>query len=144
MKKSENNGIQQYNKIVQEQVDFSTNFVMKNPFSMASILALYQKLRPQNYVIKDLHTMRVAASALNSIYPESEHVKALYRKYCSVSERGKKCKIAKVIQENGQKTAPKLFYQILMEKKLLFHRYEGKWCLLQFWSAVDQEFTNLK
>mgnify|MGYP001318796893 CR=1 FL=1 len=56
-------------RIRKEQIDFSTKFVMDNPFSMASILALYQKFDNQYIVLNDLQEMRDSASALNSIYP---------------------------------------------------------------------------
>ena len=62
-----------YAGILQDQTTFSTNFVLNNPFSMASVFALYQKYKDQTYVIRDLQTMRTAASALNSIYPNSDY-----------------------------------------------------------------------
>jgi CRISPR/Cas system-associated protein endoribonuclease Cas2 len=68
-----------YDSIKQKQVEFSRQFVMENPFSMASVMAVYQKFDENEYIIKDLHTLRVAASALNTIYPNSGHVKALYQ-----------------------------------------------------------------
>jgi len=42
-----------YNDIVEEQVAYSTNFVQENPFSMASVLALYQKFDDENYVVRE-------------------------------------------------------------------------------------------
>lgn len=55
-----------YDTIVKQQVAYSTAFVSEHPFSMASVLALYQKFNDDNYVVRDLYALRVAASALNS------------------------------------------------------------------------------
>ena len=69
---------QQLIDIKKIQIRYSTDFVQKHPFSMASVLALYQKFDDSNYVVQDLQSLKVAASALNSIFPNSEHVRALY------------------------------------------------------------------
>ncbi|HKI87426.1 MAG TPA: TlpA disulfide reductase family protein, partial [Draconibacterium sp.] len=127
----------QYNKIIQGQVDYSTNFVMKNPFSMASILALYQQLDRQNYVIRDLHTMRVAASALNSIYPNSVHVKALYANTVQLLKDEQSAKMQKFIAENGQ-NSPDIVLPNPEGKEIALSSLRGKVVLLQFWSAVDR------
>jgi peroxiredoxin len=126
-----------YNNIIQEQVDYSTNFVMKNPFSMASILALYQQLDRQNYVIRDLHTMRVAASALNSIYPNSEHVKALYANTVQLLKDEKSAKMQQFIAENGQ-NSPDIVLPNPDGKEIALSSLQGKVVLLQFWSAIDR------
>jgi len=127
----------EYNKIIQDQVDYSTNFVMQNPFSMASVLALYQQLDRQNYVITDLHTMRVAASALNSIYPNSEHVKALYSNTVQLLKDEQSVKMQKFIQENGE-NSPDLVLPTPEGKEVALSSLRGKVVLLQFWSAVDR------
>ena len=127
----------QYNEIVQEQVDYSTNFVMKNPFSMASILALYQKFYGKDYVINDLQTMQVAASALHSIYPNSSHVEALYQNTLRIMDQQKKAKLQKFIQENGV-NSPDLVLPDPDGKEIALSSLRGKVVLLQFWSAVDK------
>ncbi len=126
-----------YDSIVQEQVDFSTKFVMDNPFSMASVLALYQEFSPQNYVIKDLQTMRVAASALNSIYPNSEQVKALYANTLQILKDEKAAKVQKFIQENGQ-NSPEIILPNADGKEIALSSFRGKTVLLQFWASVDR------
>lgn len=127
----------EYKKIIQDQVDYSTNFVMKNPFSMASVLALYQQLDRQNYVITDLHTMRVAASALHSIYPNSEHVKALYANTVQLLKDEQNAKMQKFIQENGE-NSPEIDLPTPEGKDVALSSLRGKVVLLQFWSAVDR------
>ncbi len=69
-----------YAKVIDDQSTFSKQFVLNNPFSMASVYALYQKYKDQSNVMNDLQTMRTAASALNAVYPNSDLVKALCMK----------------------------------------------------------------
>jgi peroxiredoxin len=128
---------EQYDAIVKEQVDFSTGFVMNNPFSMASVLALYQELDQQNFVIKDFHTMRVAASALNSIYPNSEHVKALYANTVQLLKEEKSAKILQLIEKEGQ-NSPEIILPDADGKEIALSSLKGKVVLLQFWAAVDR------
>lgn len=128
---------QQYQKIVDEQVKFSTNFVMNNPFSMASILALYQKFDAQSYVVNDLQTMRVAASALNSIYPESEHVKALYQNTVQLLKEEQNAQVQKIIEEQGE-NSPEIVLPNPEGEEIALTSLRGKVVLLQFWSALDR------
>lgn len=124
-------------KIREEQVEFSKQFVMDNPFSMASVLALYQKFDQQNYVINDLQTMRVAASALNSIYPESEHVKALYQNTVQLLKDDQSARLQQLIQEQGE-NSPEIVLPTPEGEKIALSSLRGKVVLLQFWSAVDR------
>ena len=128
---------EQYRKIVEEQEKFSQNFVMNNPFSMASILALYQKIDGQRYVINDLQTMRVAASALNSIYPGSEHVKALYQNTLQLLKEEKNAQLQKIIREQGE-NSPEIVLPTPEGKEVALSSMRGKVVLLQFWSALDR------
>lgn len=128
---------EQYNQIIQDQVDYSTQFVMNNPFSMASVLALYQKFDPQNFVINDLQTMRVAASALNSVYPNSEHVKVLYANTVQMIKDEKNAELKKYIEENGQ-NSPEINLPDVNGKEIALSSLKGKVVLLQFWAAVDR------
>ena len=126
-----------YQETVDEQVEFSTNFVMNNPFSMASILALYQKFDAQSYVINDLQTMRVAASALNSIYPESAHVKALYQNTVQLMQEEQNAQLQKMIEEQGR-NSPEIVLPNPEGEEIALSSLQGKVVLLQFWSAMDR------
>lgn len=124
-------------RIREEQREFSKEFVMNNPFSMASVLALYQKFDPQTYVINDLQTMRVAASALNSIYPESPHVKALYQNTVQLLKEEQSAQVRKLIEEQGQ-NSPDIVLPTPEGEEVALSSLRGKVVLLQFWSALDR------
>ena len=128
----------EYDNIVKEQKEFSKSFVMENPFSMASVYALYQQFRKDGmYVIGDLQTMRTAASALHSIYPGSEHVKALYQNTLDEIENERAAKVQQYIEEQGE-NSPEIVLPDADGKDIALSSLRGKVVLLQFWDAEDR------
>lgn len=128
---------QQLADIRQSQTRFSTNFVQKHPFSMASVLALYQKFDDSNYVIQDLQSLKVAASALNSIYPQSEHVRALYANTQRLMLDEKNVKLQEFIDKNGV-NYPDIKLPDYSGKEISLSSLKSKVILIQFWSALDR------
>ena len=128
---------QEYNKVIEEQNKFSVNFVQNNPFSMASVYALYQKYRDQSYVIRDLQSMRTAASALNAIYPNSNLVKALYENTLQILRDEKAAKMKQFIEQEGV-NSPDILLPDPNGKEITLSSLQGKVVLLHFWAAEDQ------
>ena len=125
------------NFIRQNQVRYSTDFVQKHPFSMASVLALYQKFDEANYVVQDLYSLKIAASALNSIYPKSEHVIALYTNTQRLIAQGKNDKLVDFIAENGS-TYPDIKLPDVNGREISLSSVKSKVLLIHFWSAQDR------
>jgi peroxiredoxin len=126
-----------YEEIVQDQINYSTSFVSENPFSMASVLALYQKFDNENYVVRDLQALRVAASALNSFYPGSEHVKALYQNTLQLIARERSDHLRRIIDESGS-NSPEIILPDPKGNDIALSSLQGKYVLVHFWSALDQ------
>lgn len=126
-----------FDSIKQKQVDFSRKFVMENPFSLASVMAVYQKFNEDEYIINDLHTLRVAASALNTVYPNSGHVKALYQNTLDLMKEEQSARMRQLIQEQGE-NSPDIVLPNPDGKEIALSSLRGKVVLLQFWSAVDR------
>ncbi len=129
---------QAYEKTVQDQVDYSTNFVSEHPFSMASVLALYQKFDNENYVVRDLHALRVAASALNSFYPNSEHVKALYQNTLQLIAQERNMHLRQLIDEAGA-DIPEIVLPDKEGNPIALSSLQGKVILIHFWSALNPD-----
>jgi peroxiredoxin len=123
--------------IKKSQIQYSTDFVQKHPFSMASVLALYQKFDDSNYVVQDLQSLKVAASALNSVFPKSEHVKALYANTMRLMAEEKNSKLREFIKEHGT-NSPDINLPDYNGKDILLSSLRGKIVLIQFWSAKDR------
>lgn len=123
--------------IRQSQIRYSTEFVQKNPFSMASVLALYQRFDESNYVIQDLQSLKIAASALNAIYPKSEHVKALYMNTRNLMAQSRDDKMKELIAERGS-TYPEIRLPDADGNIIALSSLKSKVILIQFWSALDK------
>ena len=104
---------------------------------MANVLALYQKFDDDTYVIQDLQSLKVAASALNSFYPKSEHVKALYANTVKLMQEERNVRIRQLIQAAG-KNSPDIVLPDPQGKKIALSSLHGKYVLLQFWAAADK------
>lgn len=129
---------QQLLDVKQKQIRYSTDFVQKHPFSMASVLALYQKFDDSNYVVQDLQSLKVAASALNTVFPNSEHVKALYANTMRLMADVKNNKLKKYIAENGQNSL-NIVLPDYKGREISLASLTSKVILLQFWSAVNRD-----
>lgn len=128
---------QEYTALIEEQSKFSTNFVLNNPFSMASVFALYQKYKDQSFVIRDLQTMRTAASALNAIYPNSNLVKALYEQTLQYLRDQKAAQMKQFIEQEGA-NSPDIVLPNPNGKEVALSSLLGKVVLVHFWAAEDQ------
>ena len=128
---------EEYNEVVEKQIEFSQNFVTSHPFSMANVLALYQKFDNDNFVIQDIQSLKTAASALNSFYPESEHVKALYANTIKLMQDERSARLQKLIQEQGE-NSPEIVLPNPDGKEIALSSLRGKYVLLHFWSSQDR------
>jgi peroxiredoxin len=126
-----------YENIVEDQINYSTSFVSEHPFSMASVLALYQKFDNENYVVRDIQALRIAASALNSFYPQSDHVKALYQNTLQLIARERNENLRRFIDEAGT-NSPDILLPDQKGNDIALSSLRGKYVLLHFWSALDQ------
>jgi len=129
---------QELTDIKQSQIKYSTNFILKHPFSLSSVLALYQKFDDSNYVVQDLQSLKVAASALNSFFPNSEHVKALYANTQRLMSQEKNSKLQQYISENGV-NSPDIKLPNSNGREIALSSLSGKIILIQFWSALNRD-----
>ena len=128
---------QELANIKKSQIEYSTRFVEKHPFSMSSVLALYQKFDDSNYVVQDLQSLKVAASALNTVFPKSEHVKALYANTIRLMDEEKNNKLKDFISKNSD-NSPDINLPNYNGRDIALSSLRGKIVLIQFWSATDR------
>lgn len=133
---------QQIKSIYEDQQKYSSKFVTDNPFSLASILAIYQKFNNGEYIIQDLQTIKVAASALHSMYPNSEHANTLYEDTKKMMKNVQNLKLQQFINSNGV-NSPDIALPDQTGKVVKLSSLKGKYVLLHFWSAIDQNSRTL-
>ena len=127
----------EYTKTVTDYTNYLNEFVKKNPFSMASVYALYQKWDENNYVANDFQTMRTAASALYAVYPKNDQVKALYNNTLSLLKEQKNAKLNSLMSQNAV-NSPDIKLPDASGIDRTLSSLRGKTVLLHFWSAKDR------
>ncbi len=124
-------------RIVSDYTQYINDFVKKNPFSMASVYALYQKWDEINFVANDFQAMKTAASALFAVYPKNEKVKALYNKVLALIKENKSAKLNNLMAQTAVNSPNiKLPDETGIDRDLW--SLHGKTVLLHFWSAKDR------
>ena len=126
----------QYSRVTSDHSDYLVSFVKSNPFSLACIYALYQKWDDQNFVIQDLQVMKIAASALFSIYPRNEQVTALYQNTLEIVRNEATKKMNQAMKENAV-NSPNIILPDADGQQRDLWALHGKYVLLHFWSAKD-------
>jgi thiol-disulfide isomerase/thioredoxin len=124
------------NSIKNNHSGFVTSFVKNNPFSLASVYALYQQWSENDYVIKDLQVMKIAASALFSVYPSNEQVVALYQNTSEIVREETNRKIVNALKEKAV-NSPNIVLPDADGKTKELWSLHGKYVLVHFWSAKD-------
>lgn len=129
--------IKEIQKTFSDQQEYSKKFINDNPFSMASVLAIYQKFNNGNYIVQDIQTLKVAASALNSMYPKSVHAQSLYHDTEKLVNNIRKKKLTDFIDQYGT-TSPEIELPNTEGKDVKLSSLKGKVILVQFWSVADK------
>ena len=127
----------EYAKQVSDYTGYLNDFIKRNPFSMASVFALYQKWGENNYVANDFQAMKTAASALYAVYPKNDHVKALYNNTLNIIKEQNNAKLNNLMSQSAVNSPNiKLPDASGIERDLW--SLHGKCVLLHFWSAKDR------
>jgi len=129
---------QEMQTLYREHQEYVNNFIGENPFSMASLMAIYQKFKNGEYIVQNLQTIKVAASALHALYPQSEHVVTLYQDARNMMETVRNEKIREFIREKGV-NSPELVLPNPLGKEIALSSFRGKYVLLHFWSVYDRD-----
>lgn len=129
--------IEEIGMVYKNQSDFSKDFIAQNPFSLASVLAIYQRFNDGSYVVQDLQTMKMAASALHSMYPNSVHAQALYRDTEKLVKDIRNQEVKEFIDKYGI-NSPDINLPDINGKAVKLSSFRGKYVLVQFWSAFDR------
>jgi thiol-disulfide isomerase/thioredoxin len=117
--------------------NYTKKYIDDNITSMASLVALYQQVAPQVYVlnpVEDLSYFVKVDSSLSSLYPESETVKSLHDQVKSV--------VTRVKGQNDQTSltgvgslAPEINLPTPKGDSVKLSSTRGKIVLLDFWAS---------
>ncbi len=126
-----------YNVVKTDHSIYVTSFIKRNPFSLASVYALYQKWDDNTFVVNDLQTMKTAASALFSVYPKNEQVIALYNNTLQFVKEEQNRRLSSILKERAVNT-PNIVLPDADGRERSLWSLQGKYVLVHFWSAKDR------
>jgi peroxiredoxin len=127
----------EYTKQVSDYTSYLNDFIKRNPFSMASVYALYQKWGADNYVANDFQAMKTAASALFAVYPKNDQVKALYTNTLTIIKEQKSANL-NTLMSQAAVNSPNVKLPDMSGITRDLWSLHGKYVLLHFWSAKDR------
>jgi len=139
----------EYVNIIDRQRDSSIAFILENMNSLASIMALYQKIDEENYVLyknRDLQYIKIVSEALEKKYPESQHVKALIADKTNLMKKYEQAKMNAQIQEFTQSNPVNRIPEIALPNQngdtISLNAVQAKYILLSFWASWSKESIN--
>lgn len=133
------NLVADYVKALQEQREFSIDFIMKNATSLSSYMALYQKIDKNTFTLnenKDIQFVRIVASSMKALYPEHEYTKAILANLKELQKRMDNIKVQQLIQEKGS-DFPEINLPDTNGKNRKLSSLKGKFIILSYWASQD-------
>jgi len=130
-----------YQDIIEKQRKYSIGFVLDHLNSMVAIYALYQKINDNDFVLnenRDIQMLKITALALDTIYPESDHVKALKRNAAQLEEDLYNQQLADIISRS-ESTTPEIRLPDPYGDTISLNSLTGKVVLLSFWASWNAE-----
>ena len=124
-------------QIYQNEHQFLTNFIKSNPSSLASYVALAQKLNPNFPILNpqtDFEYFNMVDSAFLQLYPGSSISNQLHSFVVKIQNQIKTQNEKSNILGLGVE-APEIILQNPEGKEIILSDYRGKYVLLDFWAA---------
>ncbi|MFP3861048.1 MAG: redoxin domain-containing protein [Bacteroidales bacterium] len=125
------------NEIIEEHKEYTKDFIDNNINSLASLMALYQQIGPQSYVLdpkEDFEYFAKVDSSLMEQYPNSEPVQSLHSQVTDMKNRQDKEQTGGSNIEIGQE-APDIALPNPEGDTVNLHSLRGEYVLLDFWAA---------
>jgi len=129
--------IDNYNFIVQDQRNYSITFIIDHRQSMASLYALYQRIDSEKYILndnKDVQLLKITAHSLDTLYPESQHVRALSADARKLEEQLTNAEYTRLIDEL-EPSFPEISLPDPGGDTISLSSVNSKAILLSFWAS---------
>lgn len=133
-----------YQKIAEQQRDSSISFILDHLGSPASIMALYQKLDEETFVLyknQDLQYIKLVADSLQNKYPESEHVKSLIANKDRLMKRYRNLELTSQLSKMSDKMdnrLPDIRLPNPQGDTISLDQVDEKMVLVSFWASTNQ------
>jgi len=129
----------QYREILNRQRDSSVAFIINHLGSLASIMALYQKVDENLFVLyknSDLQYIKLVADTLQDKYPASGHVKALVANKEDLMKKYQNLELQNAMSKIGQvSNYPEVSLPDFKGDTVSLQGLDDKMILLSFWAS---------
>jgi peroxiredoxin len=128
-----------YVEVLQDQRKFSIDFIMKNATSLASYMAVYQKIDAETFTLNennDIQFVKIVASSMKALYPEHEYTKAILKNLDVLQKRMANLRVTQLIKEKGD-DFPEIKLPDTNGKDRLLSSLKGKFIILSYWASKD-------
>lgn len=125
---------QAWDSLINKQVNFSKDFILKHAISPASYYALYQKFNNSDFILtpeQDLHSYKVVASSLKAMYPESQYTRAILKHLSQINQSVRNEKLRQLIA-NSESTLPAIRLANVQGDTITLSSLKGKYIILDF------------
>ena len=123
--------------IITEHIDYTKNFILENPTSLVSLIALYQQIAPRKYVLNpvdDYDYFSFVDSSLLDIYPESDAVKSLHTQMVEINrQRNHSSEINHTVGIGS--LTPEIILPVPEGDTISLSSLKGKYVLIDFWAS---------
>lgn len=99
-----------WDSVVNKQMRFSRDFILKHAVSPASYYALYQKWGDEFFILEpvnDLQSYKIVASSMKAMFPESQYTQALLKHLDEINKELRNEQIRQLIA-NSENTLPEI------------------------------------
>lgn len=132
----------QYVEIIKAQRRFSIKFMLDHITSMSSIVALYQQIDENNYVLnqnRDLQYIKIISDSLSKYYPNSDVVKILYKDRSRLLSDFNRLKFEIAASNVPVSKFPDIVLKTTSNDTLKLSKLKNKLILLNFWAPENEE-----
>lgn len=130
-----------WDSVINRQVSFSKDFILKHAISPASYYALYQKFNNTDFILTpetDLHSYKVVASSLKAMYPESQYTQAILKHLSQINKNIQNARIRQLI-DNTESTLPAIRLANVKGDTIALSSLKGKYIILDFTILATKE-----
>lgn len=132
---------EEYLRIIEDHRKYLIGFILNNCTSLASIMALYQEIQPQTYLLnktRDIQFYKIVRDSLKIRYPKSKHVIVLDKNTNKLIQEYKTNKILSSIKP-GDFGLPEIALPDIKGDTIKLLSLKGNYVLLSFWASWNKQ-----
>ena len=130
----------EYEKTTEYHRKYTLGFILTNPGSLSSYMALFQQFDNNSYVlnrVRDIQIFKIVTDSLTKNYPRSKYVKSL-KKYTARLMEGYNAQRISEMAAGSSSSLPEINLPALNGDSIRLSSLKGKYILLEFWASQNK------